>query len=327
MRNAILIVITTAALILAAAGPARSATSFSSYEEPSVSQFGFTLGYMTGMTLYHISSYDTSGSGVESELEFPLNTMLFGIAGSHRSAGWEERGGFQFDYRWLMNLGDGSGKMKDSDWLTDDLDIFLVGSANPGLDIYSESDIDLKAMLIDLRLSYDMWSNEQWHIGPLVGLVYEKFSYDVRNVNQVGYGPYAASYSGSVPGLVLTYEVTYTIPVVGLRSVLLSGPTFEAQLDLGYSPWVSAEDTDDHLLRLKRSEASTKGNAILATVSAQWETGKDSYLSLRGQYLKTETKGTQSQVFYDGSGISFSGIDDRIDSEQTTVYLLITTRL
>lgn len=327
IRNTFLALLVAAVLLASASAQARSMSSLSSSDDPSVSQFGLSMGYMNGMTLYHISSYDITGSGVESELEFPLNTLLLGLEGAYRNTERGIAGGFQFDYRLATSMGGGSGKMKDSDWLTDDLDIFLVGSPNPGLDIYSESDADLKAMIIDLRLSYSAWASEEWDAGPLVGLLYEKFSYDVSNVNQVGYGPYAAGYSGSASGLVLTYEVAYTIPLVGIRTTLHPTDSFEGRLDLGYSPWVSAKDKDDHLLRYKLSEASTTGDAFLAALSGQWETEAGNFIQLRGEYLKIDTTGTQDQRFYDGSGVSFSGINDRIDSEQFTFSLVFTARL
>jgi outer membrane protease len=329
MRNMTLVLVLAIVLLLSTSAHARSVSSFASYDDPSVSTFGLSYGYMTGMTLYHISSYDITGSGIESELEFPLNTFLLSLEGSYRGAERAAEGRVQFDYRLSMNLGGGSGKMKDSDWLTDDIDIFLVGSPNPGLDIYSESDADLKAMIIDLRLSYDTWAAEQWAVGPLVGLRYEKFSYDVSNVSQVGYGPYAAGYTGSMSGLVLTYEVSYTVPLVGIRTTLHTTDAFEAQLDLGYSPWVSAKDKDDHLLRYKLSEASTSGSAFLAALTGQWETSGRNFIQCRGEYFKIETTGTQNQRFYAGpyAGDTFSGINDRIDSEQFTVSLVFTALL
>jgi len=65
-------------LVLSLSLPAFAATSYA--RQPGEYLFGFGLGYLTGSTLYHISSYDASG-GIESELEFPLNTVLFGLEG------------------------------------------------------------------------------------------------------------------------------------------------------------------------------------------------------------------------------------------------------
>lgn len=327
MKRTIFIALVTATMLVCAEGPARSATPFGSFEDLSDSRFGLSIGRINGMTLFHISSYDLSGSGVESELEFPLDTILFGIEGSYRNTGKRETGGYLFRYALLTNLDGGRGKMKDSDWLTDDLDVSLVGSPHPGLDIYSESDIDLNALIIDLRLSFDASSEEEWDMGPLLGLLFEKFSYDASNVVQVGYGPYAAGYSGSVSGLVLTYDVTYIVPFLGMHAAFHSPPSVRVLLDLGYSPWAMAEDRDDHVLRSKLSEASATGNAFLSTLAAQWEIGNRSSIELRGEYLRIDTKGSQNQTFYDGSGISFSGINDRIESEQFSVSAVFAVRL
>jgi outer membrane protease len=262
------------------------------------------LGYLTGSTIYHISAYDASG-GIESELEFPLNTVLFGLEGGYISKNRKGQDAFRIALQWSMNIGNGSGKLKDSDWLTDNFDIAAPpppnppnsGYAHPGLDIYSESDTTLKANSIDLRGSYNNWISDNLSIGPLGGFLYQNYQFDASNANQVGYGPWA-DYTSSISGLVITYEVTYTIPYLGIHSEMLVGRSFQAILDLGYSPLAAAEDKDDHVRRGKRSTGSTLGNAYLATLTAQWDIEDNDFFLMRGQYLKIDTSGTQTQTWY-----------------------------
>jgi outer membrane protease len=287
--------------------------------------FGIGLGSLNGNTLYHISVYDATG-GVESELEFPLNTFLLNLEGGYVSKNEKGQDAFRIGLQWSMNIGSGSGKLKDSDWLTDSVDIIEVGSPHPGLDIYSESDITLRANIIDLRGSYNNWISDNLSIGPLGGFLYQNFQFDARNVHQTGYGPYAPGYTGSVSGLVLTYEVTYTIPYFGIHTEIPFSNKFQAMVDLGYSPWAAAEDKDDHVLRKKTSNAKTSGSAFLATITAQWDMEDNDFFLIRGQYLEIKTTGTQTQTYYDGSGDFFTGINDRIDSKQISASVLFSHR-
>jgi len=307
---------------------ARAATPFQ--KDTSENTFGVGLGYLNGSTIYHISVYDATG-GIESELEFPLKTMLFGLEGGYVSKNAKGQDAFKIGLQWSMNLDSGSGKLKDSDWIsgTAETDPPPIGQgfpAHPGLDIYSESDISLTANIIDIRASYNFWPSEKLAVGPLFGLLYQKFQFDASNVHQVGFGPYAAGFTGSYSGLVLTYEVTYTIPYLGLHTELPLSNKFSAIVDLGYSPFASAEDRDDHILRKKLSTAKTSGSATLAAITAQWDIEDNDFLLVRGQYLAINTTGPQTQTFYDGSGDVFTGINDKITSKQLSTTVLFSHR-
>jgi len=293
--------------------------------------FGLGIGYLNGNTLYHISSYDTTGQGIESELEFPLKTFLFSIQGGYLSKDPKGRDKVKITLQWLTSIDHGSGKLKDSDWLTNDYDIQAPpsppnppnsGYPHPGKDIYSESDISLKANIIDIRGSYNNWISGTLSVGPSGGFLYQKFQFDASNVQQVGYGPYSPWYTVTVPGKVLTYEVTYAIPYLGVHSQIQLGHQFQTIIDLGYSPWAWADDKDDHVLRQKVSKASTTGKAYLAAATMQWNIQDNDCLQVGGQYLKIDTTGTQTQTFYDGSGLVYTGINDKITSQQTTITVL-----
>lgn len=317
-------------LVLALSLPAFAAPAID--RQTSEGLFGFGLGYLTGNTLYHISIYDATG-GVESELEFPLKTLLLGLEYGYVGRNARGQDDLKIGIQWFVNLGSGSGKLKDSDWISGAAETGppLSLPAHPGLDIYSESDIALKANIIDLRASYNYWPSTGLALGPMGGLLYQNFQYDASNVKQVGYGPYAPGYTGSASGLVLTYEVTYTIPYLGIHSEMLVSRTFQAALDIGYSPWASAEDTDDHVLRGKRSTGSTSGSAYLATVTAQWDIQDNDFFLIRGQYLKIDTSGTQTQTWYrdEGTtpaGTTITGINDKITSKQISATALFSHR-
>jgi outer membrane protease len=287
---------------------------------------GLDAGYLRGDSTYHISSYSGS-SGVESELAFPLRTFMAGVEVGVGLRDADNRDKLKLHVRWLRNIDDGSGKMQDSDWLTDDQDILTVGSPHPGKDIYSESDIKLNATIVDVNAVINAWQGPRLNIGPLFGYKYEKFVYDVSNTNQVGYGPYAPGYTVFVPGKTLDYEVTYRILYAGVNADIFPDRMFRMNVMLGFSPWTSVEDRDDHILRSKLSTAETTGTAYLAAVSAEWAPSPRWLVKAGGEYTKINTTGTQHQSFYAGPyvGTTFD-VDDKITSTQWFVLGGITYR-
>lgn len=283
---------------------------------------GARAGRLTGSTVYHISLNDGISS-VDSELEFPLETVLAGLALGYARQDRSGRSNVKLSFSWLENIDSGSGVVKDSDWLSDDLDVQEVGSVHPGKDIYSESDMELEARLIEARAVFHQRVRETLELGPMAGYKYQHFKYDVRDVNQVGYGPYAPFYTGSVMGLVATYEVEYHILYIGL-SADYRAPSFTATAGLAFAPAVFVEDRDDHILRSKLSTATGTGFAYLASLGANWELlqRRDLGISfgINGEYLRISTRGTQDQLFYAGTfaGETYS-LDDKITSQQTLV--------
>jgi outer membrane protease len=275
---------------------------------------GVRAGYLKGDSTYHIS-FD----GGASELEFPLKVFLIGpeIGLGHKNAKNQEI--LRLNLMWLTSITDGSGKMKDSDWID--------GDGQPGLDIYSESDIKLNANIIHVNMLYNFWPIRNISIGPVVGYKYQQFKYDVRNTDQVGYGIYAPFYTVSVRGKTLEYKVVYHIPYFGLNSDLLFLGKFQANLKLGYAPWAFAKDRDDHLLRYKLSKGDTDGDAYFANLNATWNFWPHLYLTISGEYMKIHATGTQHQSFYAGPfvGTTFD-VDDRITSKQWLFSTMITCR-
>ncbi len=275
---------------------------------------GVQSGYLKGDTTYHISF-----PGGASELEFPLKTYLLGpeVCWGYKNSLKQDK--LQVKVKWLNNISRNSGKMKDSDW--------IEGDGQPGLDIYSESDIELRAYIFDVNAIYNFWPIKQLSIGPMVGYKYQRFEYDVKNTNQIGIGIYAPFYTASVSGRTLDYEVVYHIPYFGLGSNILFGKKFRVNMTGGYTPWATAKDRDDHILRYKLSEADVEGYTYFASLNAILNFLPHWFLILSGEYTKIHTTGTQHQSFYDGPYVGWTAdVDDKITSKQSFFSATLTYR-
>lgn len=318
LRRAVLV----AAITLSCVCPAAAETKD---DELTVSLIG---GSMRGDTTYHISVY-SGGEGVESELEFPLRAAMAGVELSYRPRNRED---LRLTGRFLTNVTDGSGKLKDSDWLNDTFEINRGIPVHPGLDIYSESDIELQAYMLDLKAAIDLHQEKNFTFGLLGGLRLHRFQFEAFNVNQVGFGPYAAGYTVFVPGKTIDYRVTYFILYGGLSAGLRMHDALRADASLAFSPITFAKDRDDHVLRDKLSKAETYGYAALAEFGLTWTIESSVEMRASGEYIAIRTKGEQTQMWYgpaDGVpvGTNYTGIDDEITSDQFTALLTLTFRM
>lgn len=289
---------------------------------------GIKTSYLSGYTLYHISYYE-GASGIESELEFPLRTYLLGIEGAIL---YKEKSGYnrlKLTWEVLTNIDSGSGKLKDSDWLTDDIDIALYGIAHPGKDIYSESDIELDAFVFNINMLYNFYNASNFTLGPLIGYRHQDFRFIASNVNQIGYGPYSRDYTGFFPDEALHYKVRYDFIYGGIGSEF-SISSVQGGIILG-TGYVHAEDRDNHILRAKLSEGETSGYGLFMDIHGGYSLINTLFLKIKAGYLKFHTTGTQHQYFYRATPECPTGgcsayVSDRIDSEQWDLSLSLIYR-
>lgn len=293
---------------------------------------GIVSGNIEGDTAYRIDF--PSGT---SQLEFPLDSTLFGFEFgiNYKSLKEKNYDKSKFNIRLLTAPRNNAGKMKDSDWLTDATDISEVGSAHPGLDIYSESTAKLSALIMDINYIYNIFSTKKITFGLSTGYLYERFEYSIYDLEQVGFGPYAAGYTGNVAGKVLDYEVNYYIPYVGLDTNILLDERFLLSLQWDYSGLARASDRDDHILRNKIAEGNCNGNASIISLNAVWQVQPKWDIQLAYTYINIKTKGKQSQFWYgddpaspgyDDTGDSVKGIDDKISSSQKVISVTVRYR-
>lgn len=263
-----------------------------------------------------------------SELKWPLDVTLVALGGRAEIGRISVRGEI------MKNATSAAGSMEDSDWgvyydMFDGNPFFSPSSK----DISSTSETDLDALIIDVRGRCAAWRGARFSTAVGLGLLYQKFSSSASDLYQ--YSPSFSSYgldrvfpsdpfAGSVPGPIIDYEVTYTIPFIELSGLYRFGSLLSLEGSLGYSPLVRARDRDDHLLRLKLSEGSDSGGAWLFDLKLRLQATKHWFAAVGVSGLFIDTSGTQNQGFYGGENVGLQiTIDQTITSSQTCSSLEI----
>ncbi|RLJ05345.1 MAG: hypothetical protein DRP14_02035, partial [Candidatus Aenigmatarchaeota archaeon] len=206
------------------------------------------IGGMSGDTTYQIGGrcVTPSGSGIYhfsiSELTFPLDIWMFSVEESKEFV----KKNLKVSVGVKKNYTRDAGKMEDSDWLT---------STNPSqLDVYSQSDAYLDALILGINISHRFFERPHWSFIAGVGYIYQNFDYECklnRQWSPSGLSGYDYTGTGSVD---LTYELTYSIPYIEIGTQYIFTNKWSLVTSLGYSPIVHAEDLDVHVLRAKVSE-------------------------------------------------------------------------
>jgi outer membrane protease len=281
------------------------------------------LGLMAGHTTYQIGGhYDTpQGSGNVrfplSELEFPLDVYIGTLNGTVKlNQKWKISVGLK------KNITSESGKMKDSDWGIYYLDD-EPGADPDSLDIYSESDTEVDLFIADIAARYyfndinPIRSKFLFFIGGRY--IYQEFDFDVSDLDQ-WYPSRPDRDHVLVSGKVLTYEVTKHVPALIIGTELFTKHNFSLEAELGYSPIVTVEDKDNHILRDKISKAKCDGDATLFSLAGSYNFHSRWVLELRFDYMSIDTKGDEKQ--YDEGEYSAT-IDQKNFSEIATYGLNI----
>lgn len=282
------------------------------------------IGKLSGDTTYRIGGTVTTPSGSYqvhfpvSELEFPLDVFMVSVEGTVGFAEiWDVSIGVK------KNITTSAGKMKDSDWGF----YFLEGypwAERGTLDIYSESDADLDALMVDIALRCTLYQGSNSALFVRLGYMRQYFDYEVGNVDQ--WYPSAYYYFGVDPGhyyvsgKALAYEVTYSIPYMEVGTQLKSNGKFSLEASLGYSPIVDAEDRDNHILRSKVSEGDFDGDAILFSLEGRYDFQENWFLMLQASYTEIDTDGKSRSYF---NGEYSHTIDQETESRQIFTVLSI----
>lgn len=286
-------------------------------------------GYLAGDTQYQVGGQEITAMGVDnlqfplSELKFPLDAfMLKGIVS------------VDFGDRWTLmasaatNINDDTGKMENSDW-------GIVSGDPHSLDVYSESDTDMDALLLEGKLTYmfyqTYYSLNRAHAMPSsdirfsytagVGYKYQDLDFEVSNLDQwYPYNP--ALPHDQVSGLVLTYEAQYQIPYLELSMEMNVSKKFLLEIGAAYAPLVDFQDEDHHLLRDKVNIADHDwdGSAGFVRMKVRYNFTQYLYLECDGEIMKIESEGRSDAYF---NGIWDHSIEHEVESKQYSAYISI----
>jgi outer membrane protease len=217
-----------------------------------------------------------------SELEFPLN--VFTIY-ANLNLTLVDRLTFHFGVR--KNLHSHAGKMKDSDWYP-----------YPNIKtIYSESDARINSVFTDADLIVRLFTVSFFSLKFGAGFLHQYMSYSCSNVEQFSILPASDRYI-KILGKILTYEVQYYILTLQTISVFRVFNGLEITLAMRFSPYLTARDIDDHILRSKKSRGASKGLAVLPGFRIRYSFPSRVFIAARLDYLYLNTKGKQKQTYY-----------------------------
>jgi outer membrane protease len=298
---------------------------------------GVDVHKMFGSTVYHINLceyYPDEGLTLcaDSELGFPLDMYL-------ASVDLEAAGKIGAMRPWSLkvtvqkNLNDPKEPMTDKDWFSIPEEAYQLTFSD------TESDAEIDAMIVDFKGRVGLFATPAVTLEAMAGYRYMDFSFEIfgvrgwyldMNLNRVYYDVLKGEN-------VLDYDVTFYLPYVGVASHMKASPELGFDVEAAYSPSVTAEDLDDHVLRNKKAEAQCTGSAFLGSIEATYSLGGGTakpswWIRLGLDFVSIDTEGDQDQVFYaddpgtpdtDETGMRFDNVDDEITSSTMSVYMKV----
>ena len=236
-----------------------------------------------------------------SELEWPMASAGLGLQVT------ADAGALVFDAAASFSGGE-NGTLKDSDW--EDVD-------NPAvLTTYSDSDTELMGFEGDVGAAIRLLGvgirEEGFGLAAGAGFLMQHWEWEGSDTRQTEIGnPSGLFFSGTT----IEYEVDLEMPYVQVRGHL-NLASLRLTGRLGYSPWVTATDTDDHLLRGIKSEADTDGDGIFADVGVDLPMSDAWGFFANANLLWLETGGTSSNHVYEADPGDDLAVGDTWEIEQ-----------
>jgi len=270
----------------------------------------------TGTTTYRIGGTVVE-NGEREELPFPISRLKWpmprwsgrvAVEARHRSR-WELFGAL------AAAPSQDAGTLEDSDWEAPEMPDVVT--------TYSESDTEAQGLEVEAgaRRSVYEWSGvrDEIELSAGFGLSYRRHQWTARDAIQWS-PPFPELGADGIWGDVATYETEVWMPYLEIAGTWRR-KLWEIRARLTLSPYVRAEDRDDHLVRGIESRATTEGVGgkaelrIRRALAGAWF----AYASLYGSAFATE--GTSRNVVYgdDDPEIPVGArwtIEQKIESEQ-----------
>ena len=273
----------------------------------------FNTQPLTGFSTYTIGGLTESKLGQfayhfpVSKLRFPTNTDVASISVSSYLS---PRVLTHLQIK--KNTSYYAGKLQDSDWLSPDETI---------QDIYSESDTQLHFYSVDLTVRIPLQSiiyknNNKTLYRLFLGYKYQNFSFTAYDLVQ-WYPSTPLKKKITQPGTVITYQLKQYIPYWTFDMTQTLG-SLTIEFSGSYSPFVTINDIDNHILRSKLANGSLKGYMLANRFLLKYPL--TSYISgFLCFYSQTiQSYGTQIQSRYkktsEGNIGHIADIDQKIES-------------
>jgi outer membrane protease len=291
-------------------------------------------GYLAGETQYQIGGTVHLADGSTEKTHFPLSELKFPIDAymirGQLDLGFFEKWGLML--RAETNLTEDTGKMEDSDWGV------WEGSPTTQLDIFSESDTDMDAVLFEGKLTYEFARGYyggvsldenavnldilfSYTVG--MGFKYQKFDFDISNLDQ-WYPSVPAADHVIVNGLVITYEAEYQIPYLELAMEMAIRESFEFGIGFAYAPYIHFQDEDHHLVRLRNkvniADHGWDGKAQMIKFKGRYNFNENWSLQTNFEAMKMDSEG-EAKSYLDG--VWNHTVDHHISSHQYSGYLMV----
>jgi hypothetical protein len=285
-----------------------------------------TVGAFFGYSKYvmDFNGYvDTAGTvlaHLKSALQFPMNVVMGGAVFS-AGPSVTTHGDWSIEAGVFTNLNSPSKSMTDGDWET------VPGFS--GQFSYTESDAQMTSVLLTLEGYKSIWQQGSLGLDIMGGIRYQNIKQKINGYSGWQLDTIAANgvrqpVFGS--GLVLTYSVTYTMPLVGLRAQMNAGRNTLLSASTAYLV-VHAADDDNHLLRNKVAKASGSGSGVESKINMRFIFGSRMsrqmpFLVLSGDFVWLKAQASQTQIWYGPdiggatAGTMISGIPHTILSTQ-----------
>ncbi len=229
-------------------------------------------------------------NGQSETLPFPISELEWPVASGGLGLGvTADAGTLVFDASVSVFAGE-DGTLVDSDW--ENLD-------DPGLrTTYSESDTELLGFEGDaaaaIRLMGGGIRDKGFGLAAGAGFLLQHWEWEGSDTRQSEVGaPVGLFFTGDT----ITYEGDLEMPYLQVRGHL-NLPSMRITGRVGYSPWVTATDVDDHLLRGIRSEADTDGDGFLADAGVDIPLSDAWGVFANASLLWLETKGVSRNTAY-----------------------------
>ncbi len=266
-------------------------------------------------------SYFESGS---SKLVWPIDLKTLGL-------GLSLKGSDLFEVRFNIATAPwytDSGYMKDYDYLIESQ--FSTKPEHDGVDLYSESELDSKALIMDLQARVFPLRTRFFSAGLTAGYRQEEYDYRAYNTRQTGYGPWQ-NQTAEVSGPTSFYSINYDIFSLGLalKSTL---DNITLAFEASALPWVGVNDEDEHLKRNRVLYSETTGSGYQTSFSGTYSfTNNWSFYSTY-TYIRISTDGEHDQHWYgddpitsyDDTGASLLNVDTDIRQESSRIAIGVT---